>query len=1135
MEYFYSSEVNVQILIALMKAHGVRRIIISPGTTNVAFEASVRSDSYFRLFSSADERSAAYMACGMAAETGEPVALSCTGATASRNYLPGLTEAFYRKLPVLAITSSQRFYRTGDLSPQFIDRSSLPVDAARMSLFLPLLKDDDAIAAYSVKVNSALLELTRNGGAPVHINLETGYNKDFSVKELPQVPAIYRLLPKDEFPSPKDFGKNVAIFVGAHKPWSAALTAAVETFCQKYNGVVLCDHTSNYSGKYKILFNLLSMQSRKIYSTQQPDLMIHLGEISGAYFSIKPANVWRVSPDGELRNPFKTLRRVFEMTEEEFFTAYAANDDKIQPTTYYSEARADTDVLLRQLPNLPLSNIWLARQTAHLLPANSSLHLAILNSLRAWNFFECDPSITRFANVGGFGIDGCASALIGASLAAPDKLFFAVIGDLAFFYDLNSMGNRHVGKNLRILLVNNGVGTEFKMYTHYAYRFGDDANQFIAGAGHYGKQSRDLVKHYAQDLGFEYISAESKQEYLLNLRRFVTPEKLPQSIIFEVFTTHEDESEALRLMKNIAKPPPKVQDASQGYFPKPPFFCGEPSFAAEVLNAFGQYEILNPAQQDFDAEKFIVYFGRDYAQTKSFLEQKNLVEGADFVDGRKFLNRPLIPFAAKPKSQAEQYEPQNYFPKPPFFCGTEDFAGDAINTFGQYEILDGEEIFDFDAEKFIVYFGEDYPLMKKIFELRDMVEGKDFTDGRQLFNRPRVPFGSDSSKGFAPLPPTKENSHKPQSRLLPPQKARLGFGVMRMPQLANGEFDMQEARRMIDEYMTGDFCYFDFHPAYCKRQAQKIVRELVVERYPRDSFLLANKMPWPIHDPKEYEKIFAGELKACGVEYFDYYLLHALSEKYYEMHERHGGFEFLQKLKAKGLVRRIGFSFHDKPEVLEKILAAHPEIEFVQLQINYLDWEDPFFQSRRLYETAKRYGKQITVMEPIKGGSLANLENFNIAGGFDRKTFAAMALRFVASLDVSIILSGMAATEHVINNRQTLENPAPLSDDDLAAYEKIRDTLKAARLIPCTACRYCEAECPKKIAIPDILSLLNLCGHTGEHDTTFLGRFKIFYRSFTQGRGKAGDCIKCGKCAGRCPQRIPIPEHMTEAAKLFEN
>lgn len=387
----------------------------------------------------------------------------------------------------------------------------------------------------------------------------------------------------------------------------------------------------------------------------------------------------------------------------------------------------------------------------------------------------------------------------------------------------------------------------------------------------------------------------------------------------------------------------------------------------------------------------------------------------------------------------------------------------------------------------------------------------------------------------APKPaPRVITSSQKRMELIPPKKSRLGFGVMRMPQLKDGNFNVEECLRMVDEYMKGDFCYFDTHPNYCKRLSQSIVRELVVKRYPRESFLLANKMPWPINNPSEYEKIFVNELNDCGVKYFDYYLLHALSEQYYQMHEKMGGFEFLKILKAQGLARRIGFSFHDKPEVLEKILVNHPEIEFVQLQINYLDWEDPFFQSRKLYETAKKFGKQVIVMEPIKGGSLANLETFKIGDGIDKATFAAMALKFVASLDVDIILSGMSATEHVIANRKTLAESAILSEDDRKIYQGILDAIKAARLIPCTACRYCEAECPKNIAIPDILSLLNLFGHTGEHDTTFVGRFKIFYRSFTQNRGKASDCIACGKCANRCPQKINIPEYMREARRIFE-
>ena len=1047
METFYSAEVNVQMMIVLMKAHGIRKVIISPGATNVAFGASLQKDNYFQIYSAVDERSAAYMACGMAAESGQPVAISCTGATAARNYFPGLTEAFYRKLPILAITSSQKFYRIGDLSPQFTDRTHPPKDIARTSLFLPIPRDNDELSAYIVKLNAALLELKRDGGGPVHINLETSFSKDFSVKTLPDFPMIRRIFPRDKFPSPKLFGKNVAIMVGSHAPWSKTLTAAVETFCEKYNGIVLCDHTSNYTGKYKIFFALLSVQEGNFYPCQQPDLLIHIGETSGAYFAIKAANVWRVSPDGELRNTFKMLRLVFEMTEEEFFTTYANNDDKPQPMFSYKNAADSLNKIISQIPDVPFSNIWMAQKTAPLLPRGSALHLAILNSLRSWNFFDVHPSITRFSNVGGFGIDGCASSLIGAALASPNKLFFGIIGDLAFFYDLNFAGSRHIKGNVRLLLINNGRGTEFRMYNNYAAQFGDDADKFIAAAGHYGKQSRELVKHYAEDLGFEYLTASNKVDYIKNLKRFITPAKLPKPIIFEVFTNSEKESDALRMIRTIIK-------------------------------------------------------------------------------------NPKAKAKAQPQAPAQDKTPR-LFPKPPFFCGESTFASDVLNAYGQYEIVDGSNEIEFDPQRFIVYFGTLYPKVKTFFELKSLVEGKDFMDGRQLFKPARIQFGkADNIK----LPPPEKpvERPKPQSALLPPSEPQLGFGIMRLPQLEDGSFDMEEVRRAIDEYMTGDFCYFDTHPFYCKRQAQSIVRELVVKRYPRDKFLLADKMYWPIRNPEEYEKIFVNELKDCGVEYFDYYLLHALSEKYANMHEELGGFEFLKRLKEKGFVRRIGFSFHDKPEVLDAILSRHPEIEFVQLQINYMDWEDPFVQSRRLYETAKKYGKQITVMEPIKGGSLANLDKLNIEGGIDRATFAEMALRFVASLGVSIILSGMSAQEHVIANRKTFATLRPLTEEDMATYQRIRDAFKAARVIPCTACRYCEAECPKKIVIPDILSLLNQCGHTGEHDTTFLGRFKILYASATQNRGRASDCVACGKCENRCPQGIEIREHLREARKLFE-
>jgi 2-succinyl-5-enolpyruvyl-6-hydroxy-3-cyclohexene-1-carboxylate synthase len=202
------------------------------------------------------------------------------------------------------------------------------------------------------------------------------------------------------------------------------------------------------------------------------------------------------------------------------------------------------------IPELPFAHTWIASQTANRIPKDSILHLAIYNSLRNWNFFEVDNSVIRSCNTGGFGIDGILSTLVGASLAEPNKICFAVIGDLAFFYDINVAGNRHVSRNVRILLVNNGKGTEFRNYNHPGAAFGDDADLYIAAGGHFGNKSRQLVKHYAEDLGYEYMSAENKEEYLANLDRFVTPELTDKPMLFEVFTTSEDESDSLMAIRH---------------------------------------------------------------------------------------------------------------------------------------------------------------------------------------------------------------------------------------------------------------------------------------------------------------------------------------------------------------------------------------------------------------------------------------------------------------------------------------------------------------------------------------------------------------------------------------------------------
>lgn len=560
MDSFYTVEKNVQMLIYLMKQHGIKKVIASPGTTNITFVASIQQDPYFTIYSAADERSAAYIACGMAAESGEPVALSCTGATASRNYVPGLTEAYYRKLPVLAITSTQHTGSIGQLNPQVIDRSIIQKDIAVMSVLIPTTHDADDEWDCNVKLNTALLALKHRGGGPVHINLCTNYNRNFNVKKLPQYRTIRRITDKDKRPvieSPK-----VAIFVGAHPRWSESLTLFVDEFCETYNGVVLCDHTSNYHGKYRVQYNLVSAQLRHHFQSSDIDLLIDIGEMSGAYMELKPKEVWRINSDGQIRDTWRKLTFLFDMDEESFFKYYSEGRNKVE-TSYYEICKRDYETVLLNIPEIPFSNAWIAYHSASRIPNGSILHLGILNSLRSWNFFELPDSVICYCNTGGFGIDGIVSTLLGSSLASPDKTHFLVVGDLAFFYDLNAVANRYVGNNIRILLINNGCGTEFKNYSHFAAQFGNDADLFMAAKGHYGQKSPDLVKHYATDLGFEYITASSKEGFLLNVEHFLSTEELERSIIFEVFTTDKDDSDALKLINHIIDDGPTAKDTAK--------------------------------------------------------------------------------------------------------------------------------------------------------------------------------------------------------------------------------------------------------------------------------------------------------------------------------------------------------------------------------------------------------------------------------------------------------------------------------------------------------------------------------------------------------------------------------------------
>lgn len=552
-KFKYTNERNVQIVIALLKAHGIHRVIASPGTTNMTFVVSIENDPWFRIWSSVDERSAAYLACGMAAETGEPVVISCTGATASRNYMPGLTEAYYRKLPVLAITSTRGNHKIGHLIDQQIDRRNIPNDIAMESVTIPMVKKVEDERFCEVEANKAILALKLNGGGPAHINMYTKYSRDFSVKEIPHVNAIFRHTAFDaDLPAVPHAGR-VVVFIGSHADFSDRLTAAVDKFCATYDAIVCCDHTSGYRGKYEIHSQLVCGQKSWRSRLASANLCIHIGEVSGNSFMVRAAHTWRVSPDGKIRDTFGNLRRVFMMPEELFFERYSKDD--ICHTEYRDAMEKEVETLTSKLPELPFSNIWMAQQMVNLLPADSELHLGIYHSLRSWNFFKLPEGIQAKCNVGGFGIDGGVSTMMGASFANPDKLFIGVFGDLAFFYDMNVVGNRHVGNNVRILLINNGKGNEFRNYDHPCYFLGEEADSYVAAAGHYGNKSSCLVRDYAVNLGYEYLSAWNKEEFNAVIDRFLTKELTDKPMLLEVFTETKDESDALEQTLNIMTDP----------------------------------------------------------------------------------------------------------------------------------------------------------------------------------------------------------------------------------------------------------------------------------------------------------------------------------------------------------------------------------------------------------------------------------------------------------------------------------------------------------------------------------------------------------------------------------------------------
>lgn len=543
----YSNEKNVQMLICMLKHYNIKNIIVSPGTTNVSFVASVQQDSFFNLFSAVDERSAAFMACGMAKKTNAPVVITCTGATASRNYLPGLTEAYYSCLPIIAVTGTRNINQIGHNIDQVIDRTVQYHDVAFTSVTIPPVGSDDTCWEANIKLNKAFVELKKHG-LPIHINLTTQYSTDFSVEKLPQTRIIECYLENEQFPDLNQ--KKVAILIGNHSVFTESLTEKIERFCEIFDSAVLFDATSNYRGKYGIPYSLLTFQENGFSCLRDFDVVLYIGSVSAASFSLGK-EYWRINPDGEIRDPYRKTTKVFCMDETVFFEKYTA----IESTTKANVFEELKNIYLRvyqkankKIDQMPLSSLWIVNEIKKSVPDRSIVHYGILNSVRCANFFYTKKTVAEYCNTGGFGIDGCLSSAIGSALNNPERVCYCVLGDLAFFYDINSILLEDIPANLRVIIANNGIGGEFKNKYNQAQRsgLGEKANPYIAADGHFRLCNLKLAW---EDKRVTYAKASSKQEFDGLKDNFFSPTVSKPMILEVTIDSHKDVSVLPELQK----------------------------------------------------------------------------------------------------------------------------------------------------------------------------------------------------------------------------------------------------------------------------------------------------------------------------------------------------------------------------------------------------------------------------------------------------------------------------------------------------------------------------------------------------------------------------------------------------------
>lgn len=543
----YTDSKIYQIIIALLKKYGIKHCVLSAGSRNVPFVHSVEEDPYFKCYSVVDERSAGYFALGIAQQLQEPVVISCTSSTATCNYWPAVAEAYYQNVPLVVLTSDRNPHMLGQWEDQMIDQVGMYDRHVKKSVNLPEQADtkDDFIYCQRL-VNEALSELNHHGTGPVHINIPMkGYNMAFYTHKLPEVQKVDRVYINDSFCWESKIerlrnAKSVLVICGQRNYISEKLNSGLQQFFEQYNCAISAEYMANVQGD-NIINTSVAMETRLItqdkFKEFIPEIVISYGgNIMQGVKSMLRENAgsfehWQIEPDGRIVDTYKSISTVFECTAEEFFErcCQAAGQKTVNDKIYYDKIRKYCDSI--EYPEFPYSSVYAIKNVVERIPAGSVLHLSINNAIRVTNFFKLNKNIRTYANIGTYGIDGCLSSFLGQSICTNSNCYL-IIGDLSFLYDMNALRIKHIGNNVRILLINNQGGAEF----YYNGSVINESSDLHTTARHH-----DTAGAWAKSVGFKYLTANDLETYDAALSQFMTDDS-DAPILFEVFTEMGNDS-----------------------------------------------------------------------------------------------------------------------------------------------------------------------------------------------------------------------------------------------------------------------------------------------------------------------------------------------------------------------------------------------------------------------------------------------------------------------------------------------------------------------------------------------------------------------------------------------------------------